>query len=83
MRTKLSEIFGANLLGALAKGDWRPKEEESLEDALRASGSRTLPSALVAPPENPSDVGGKGSGSTDYAEGEAGQEDARKVGGRE
>lgn len=83
MRTRRSEIFGARLLGALAKAGGRSDAEEDLEDALRAGGSRLLPSVLSAPPEEPRNVGGKGSGTTDYAEGGADQEDARGAGGRE
>lgn len=69
MRTKLSEIYGANLFAALAKGPRAPGEEE-LEDAQRQGGARVQASALIPPPENPGDIGGKGSGTTDYAEGE-------------
>lgn len=75
MRTKLSARFHTGLLGVLGKGDWRPKSEEHLEDAMRADGARQGPSAKIVPPENPKDIGGPGSGSTDYAEGEAEQED--------
>ena len=78
MRTKLSEIYSANLLSALAKGDARPKGEEELEDAQRIGGSHVLGSVVVPAPENPSDVGGKGSGTTDYAEGQKVQEDAER-----
>lgn len=78
MRTKLSSRFHAGLLGVLGKGDWRPKSEEHLEDAIRADGSRPLGSAKVVPPEKPEDVGGPGSGSTDYAEGQAEQEDRER-----
>lgn len=75
MRTKLSARFHTGLLGVLAKGDWRPKGEEQLDTAMQSGGARPLPSAKVVPPEEPGDIGGAGSGSTDYAEGEAEQED--------
>lgn len=68
MRTKFSARYHSGLLGALAKGDVRPDSEEELEVALRAGGSRALPSVVSQPPEGPEDVGGAGSGSVDYAE---------------
>lgn len=81
MRTKLSELFHSGMLGALVERSGRPESEEYLEIAQRAGGSRVQASANIAPPEKPEDVGGKGSGTTDYAEGQAVQED--KEAGRE
>lgn len=78
MRTKLSALFHAGLLGVLGKGNWRPKSEEHLDTAMQSGGARPLPSAKVVPPEEPEDVGGEGSGSTDYAEGQAEQEDRKR-----
>lgn len=75
MRTKLSARFHVGLLGVLAKGDPRPDPEAELDTAMRSGGARPLPSAKIVPSEGPEDVGGAGSGSTDYAEGEAEQED--------
>lgn len=78
MRTKQSEIFGANLLSALAKGAARPGGETLLEETQRIGVGRTAPSELVPAPEGPEAIGGKGSGTTDYAEGEKTQEDAER-----
>lgn len=75
MRTKLSEIYAANLLGALAKGDARPKEETLLEETQRIGVGQVANSDLIPAPEDPEAIGGKGSGTTDYAEGEPNQED--------